>query len=34
LRQYAATLRVLAGPAGQWTALDDLQLTRLLREQR
>jgi hypothetical protein len=34
LRQYAARCKVLTGPAGRWTALDDLQLTRLLREHR
>jgi hypothetical protein len=34
LRQYAARLRVIAESAGRWTALDDLQLTRLLREHR
>lgn len=32
LRDWAARYRIPAGPAGRWTALDDLQLTRLLRE--
>ncbi|HEX3908823.1 MAG TPA: hypothetical protein VHW92_12945 [Mycobacteriales bacterium] len=34
LRQYTARFKVLTGPAGRWTALDDLQVTRLLREHR
>jgi hypothetical protein len=32
LRWYAARYRAPAGPAGRWTALDDLQVSRLLRE--
>jgi hypothetical protein len=32
LRHYAARFKVPVGPAGRWTALDDLQVDRLLRE--